>query len=289
MARSRAEPWAFITVPLKPSKRRAAEALGIHAAFDGAEGVLGQQGAELAAGIGGQLAFEQREHGQGQALAGLQDDVADEPVANDHIHAVPEQVMAFDVADEIQVQLLAELEGFQGQFIAFGVLGADAEDADAGILVAENLPGVDAAHDGVMRQVQGFALDVGAGIEQHEFIVRRGDDRGNGAAGPRRESGRSLKVAAAKMPPVLPREITASALPSWTNSTARAMEQSFFCAERGGGLVRHGQDLAGVDDAHAVVAKAALGQGGVDLASVADQVKGGNPRDRLAGPAWRLR
>ena len=35
-------------------------------------------------------------------------------------------------------------------------------------------------------------------------------------------------VAAATIPPVFPEEITASALPSRTNSTARKMEQSFF-------------------------------------------------------------
>ena len=90
--------------------------------------------------------------------------------------------MAFDVADEVQVQLLAELEGSQRQFVAFGVFGADAQDADAGLLVAENLAGVDAAHDGKLREVQRLALDVGAGVQQHEFIFRRGDDRGDAAA-----------------------------------------------------------------------------------------------------------
>ena len=39
---------------------------------------------------------------------------------------------------------------------------------------------------------------------------------------------RSRMVAAATIPPVFPEEITASALPSRTNSTARKMEQSFF-------------------------------------------------------------
>ena len=43
---------------IKAEQRRAAESFGIHAAFDGAKRVLGEQSAELAAGIGGQLAFE---------------------------------------------------------------------------------------------------------------------------------------------------------------------------------------------------------------------------------------
>jgi hypothetical protein len=44
-----------------------------------------------------------------------------------------EQVVALDVADEIQIQFFAELEGFERQFVALGILGADAQDADARI------------------------------------------------------------------------------------------------------------------------------------------------------------
>ena len=39
---------------------------------------------------------------------------------------------------------------------------------------------------------------------------------------------RSLRVAAATSAPVFPGEMTASAFPSRTNSTARTIEQSFF-------------------------------------------------------------
>ena len=65
---------------------------------------------------------------------------------------------------------LQSFEGFAGQFVAFGFFRADAENADARLLVAENFARVDAAHDGEMRQVERFAIDVGAGIEQDEIV-----------------------------------------------------------------------------------------------------------------------
>ena len=49
-----------------------------------------------------------------------------------------------------------------------------------------------------------------------------------------------------------------------------------FFAERAGGFVVHLHDFAGVDDAHAMVAKAAGRQGGVDFGLVADEVEGGD-------------
>ena len=52
---------------------------------------------------------------------------------------------------------------------------ADAENAHARIFAPQNLARVDAAHDGELRQVNGFALDVGAGIQQDKFISLRGE------------------------------------------------------------------------------------------------------------------
>ena len=42
-------------------------------------------------------------------------------------------------------------------------------------------------------------------------------------------------------------------------------------ADRGGGLVFHGENLAGMDDPNAMVTKPARGQGGMDLIPAADQ------------------
>ena len=64
----------------------------------------------------------------GEAFARFQNDVADKTVANHDVHMVLEQIVALDIADEIQIQLLAELEGFQRQFVALGIFRADAQE-----------------------------------------------------------------------------------------------------------------------------------------------------------------
>ena len=74
-----------------------------------------------------------------------------------------EQIVAFHVSDEVQVQGPAKLERLKRQFIALGLFRANAQNADPWILVAKDFAGVNAAHHGVMRQVQGFALDISAG------------------------------------------------------------------------------------------------------------------------------
>ena len=93
-----------------------------------------------------------------------------------------EQIMSLDVADEIQIQFLAEFEGFQRQFVALGILGADAQDADARIFAFQNFAGIDAAHHGELREVQRLAFDVRAGIQQHKLVALPGNDGGDAAA-----------------------------------------------------------------------------------------------------------
>ena len=95
---------------VEAEQRRAAINFRVHAAFDGAKGVLGQQRAELAFGVAHQFAFEHGKHRHGEAFGGFQNDVADEAVADDDIHAVFEQVVALDVADEIQIEFLQSLK-----------------------------------------------------------------------------------------------------------------------------------------------------------------------------------
>ena len=86
----------------------------------------------------------------------------------------------------------------------------------------------------------------------------------------------TLKVAAAKMPPVLPSETTASALPSLDQFRRAGDGTIRFLAKRAGGFVLHLHDFAGVDDAHTMVAKTAGRQGGVDFGLIADQIEGGD-------------
>src|SRR5213075_1158779 len=110
----------------------------------------------------------------------LEHDVADESVRHDHFHAIGEKVVAFDIADEIQVGEPAKPGGFAGQLRAFAFLGAVAEDADAGRLAPEQFARVDRAHDGELDQLRGLALVVGAGVDEDELAAAGGDDDGDG-------------------------------------------------------------------------------------------------------------
>src|SRR5262245_10420448 len=69
--------------------------------------------------------------------------------------------------------------GPQRQLIAFGFLGADAEDADPWILVAQNLARIDAAHHRVMREICRRTFEVCSAVEEDKFIIRRRNNGGN--------------------------------------------------------------------------------------------------------------
>ena len=103
-------------------------------------------------------------------------------IGHDDIHAAGEEVVALDVADEVEAELGAEAGGLAGQLGALGFLGPVAEDADAGIGAAQDGLGVDLAHEGELHEVQGLALGVRAGVEQkldglEVVLARRVDER----------------------------------------------------------------------------------------------------------------
>jgi len=68
----------------------------------------------------------------------------------------------------MEVELLAEFEGFARQFRAFAFLRAVAEQTDAGPGAAENLAGINTAHHRVLREMQRSAFGVRARVESHE-------------------------------------------------------------------------------------------------------------------------
>ena len=105
-------------VAVESEQRRSAMRFRIHAPFDGAESVPSKERADLAFGISRQLFAQPFEQAIGQSLATFEDDVADKPVANDHIHPIVEKIFALDVADEMERKFLAELKVFARRFIS---------------------------------------------------------------------------------------------------------------------------------------------------------------------------
>jgi hypothetical protein len=172
-------PVGFHHVSVQAQQRCASVAVGVHAPCDGAEGVLGQQGTHFAFQVRLQLGPQPMQHPPSQALAGLQHHVPHKPITNHHVHPVIKQIMALDVADEVDRNPPAQLERLEGEFVAFDLLGADTQDPHPGLALTQDLPGVNAPHNRVLEQMHGPAIDVGPGIQEHKLVLRRRDHRGD--------------------------------------------------------------------------------------------------------------
>ena len=83
-----------------------------------------------------------------------------------------------------------------------------------GLGEAKDFAGIDVAHDGELGEVHAARkLEIGACVQQHEIARARGHPRGDGGTfHPRKPA--EFHGAAATSAPVLPGEMTASALPS---------------------------------------------------------------------------
>ena len=222
----------------------------------------------------GHLLLERREEELDGPFARLEQDVADEPLADDDAGVPLVDVAPLDVADEPIGQRAALIEGAggPGQVGPLVVLGADVHQADPGLGDAEDRLGVDGPHDAVLVQVLGLGIHVGADVDDDDRAAVRGEDRGDprpsdagqehlgveqrrgdhGAGVARRDD--RLDVAAGHQAPA-PRDRVVPLL-----------------AERLDGLLVHADDLAGVDDRQSVAGRlGGLGQLGLDLRLVADE------------------
>ena len=59
--------------------------------------------------------------------------------------------------------------------VPFDVFRADTQQADTRTGVTEDFPGIDAPHDGKLKQMMGATLDVCTGVHQHKLVFRGGD------------------------------------------------------------------------------------------------------------------
>ena len=74
-----------------------------------------------------------------QALAHLQRDVSDEPVANNHVDFAGVDVAALHVSDEMDGQGFEQRRGRAGQFVAFVLFFADGEQARRAAVVVRKM------------------------------------------------------------------------------------------------------------------------------------------------------
>src|SRR5471032_2849707 len=134
-----------------------------------------QHGQQVALEFGAQRVAEEARH----ALHCLQRDVADETVAYHDVGGALEDVVALDVAVEVEraalVVSLQQLAGGLDHFVALDVLGADVQQADGRALDFFHGRDQHRTHDGELVQVMRFAIDVGAQVQhigRSIFLVR---------------------------------------------------------------------------------------------------------------------
>ena len=89
-------------------------------------------------------------------------------------------VVALDEAVEIDRRALAAQpgRGLAQLVVALELLGADIEQADRGLVEAEQDLGEDAAHDGELGEIVGVAFEVGAEVEHHRLAAHGRQERG---------------------------------------------------------------------------------------------------------------
>ena len=150
--------------------------------LDGFKGGAGEPSSRHTEGRFLDFVFEPLENCGGDTFAGFEYDISDESVADDDFDGTFKEIASFDVADEMNGGVGEKLEALFSEAIAFGVLGADGEEADAGFGVAEDFFGVDGTHEGVIEKMFGAGVEVGAGIEQDEEIGFGGHDGGDARA-----------------------------------------------------------------------------------------------------------
>ena len=116
----------------------------------------------------------------GDALGGLDGDIADETVADDNIGPALVDLVGLDKADIFDRRALGELlAGFAHGTGALVEFGADVEQAEAGWRAVEAF-GEHRTHDGEFKQVLRLAFGIGADIEQQALADCAGNGGGHG-------------------------------------------------------------------------------------------------------------
>src|ERR1700688_880586 len=120
--------------------------------------------------------FQQTENFQRQAFTNFKRDVADKPVAYDHIHNPRKKIPAFHIAHEMHGTFLQARVHFARQFVAFDFLFADRQQPDSRPPVTKRRAVVHFTHHRELHQMLRLGIHVGANIEQNRdaaFGVRK--------------------------------------------------------------------------------------------------------------------
>ena len=112
-----------------------------------------------------------------ETLRCLQRDVADEAVADDDVDRPTVDVVAFDVAVEVEIAGLEQLARFLDDIAALDVFLADVKQADGGTRLLLGRFDQRAAHHRELIQMLGGAIDIGAEVEHRGVAADRRQPR----------------------------------------------------------------------------------------------------------------
>src|SRR5256885_1164711 len=152
----------------------------IHFVFDAAKSAFRQRSAQLPKRISSESFFEQACKTSAHSLDRFKNDVANKAVRNDDVNPIFKNIASFDVSQKIQIDSLAEPEGFASDFRSFHLLRTIAQNADPWLLAAKHFARVDMAHHCKLQKVQRLAFGCCAAIEQDEFALSGGNHRRDG-------------------------------------------------------------------------------------------------------------
>ena len=110
---------------------RAIEATWVYAFFHLRQHRLGNQALCFGQGAAVEFVFDDLTHHFDGAFYGFQSHVADKTISHYHFHFTTEDVIAFDIADEIQLAVLQVLVRLFHRAVAFDFFRTDVEQAHA--------------------------------------------------------------------------------------------------------------------------------------------------------------
>ena len=127
------------------------------------------------------LVREAAEHHFGHPLAGLEQHIAHEALADNDVGPPLVQVAALDVAQVAVLDRAFEDQrvSLAGRVVPLALFTADVHEADARPGNAQHFPGVDVAHDGVLHEMLGLGAGVRPDIQQHHLPGHGGQHHAN--------------------------------------------------------------------------------------------------------------
>ena len=129
----------------------------------------------------GELLAKRREQELDGSLAGLEQNVAHEPIADDDPYVALVDVTPLDVAHEPAGPRagMVQSAGGAGEVGPLLIFGSDVQQADSRVRHPQDLLGIDGPHDAILVEVLGLGVHVGPDIDDDDGSLVRGEDRGD--------------------------------------------------------------------------------------------------------------